>query len=314
MPFHVTLPKGAKLSKLYGADEKILEKFAMKSDSPALFALNFPMQAFLLELEGVISDPIRITVSPSAKPIAFSLFIYSHEHSRTTITEDWSESVKSPAIVYYQSTFVEENAVLEHIAVQNLSDESNLMEHRESAVQTGAQLKLITYHFGAKAVKSLIEQGAMGQNATIDSDVISRSDRTQNFEFRTHHIYAAKDGRGEIRMKGIAEGKARLNFDGIIKIKQQGAGTQSFLHQETLNLSRDTTVRATPGLEIGTNDVKAGHGASIRNLNSEDLFYFGSRGIAKDSARRLLVQGFLKKEVAQLSAHADLFETVNRSL
>lgn len=305
---------GAKISKLYGADERILEKFEVKSDSPALFALNFPMQAFLLELDGEITEPVRITVSPSAKPIAFSLFIYAQKHSRATVVEDWSLSVKSPAAVYYQSSFVEEDAALEHIAVQNLSDESNLTEHRESCVQSGAQLKLITYHFGAKAVKSVIEQGAMGRNATIDSDVISRSDRTQNFEFRTEHLYAEKDGRGQIKMKGIADGKARLNFDGIIKIKQPGGGTQTFLHQETLNLSRETTVKATPGLQIETNDVKAGHGASIRNLNAEDMFYFGSRGIAKDSARRLLVQGFLKHEVAPLSAYADLFENVNRSI
>ena len=69
-------------------------------------------------------------------------------------------------------------------------------------------------------------------------------------------------------------------------------------------LDRTAKVDAIPGLEIKTNDVKASHSATVSRVTEEDLFYFGSRGIAEREARRMFVEGFLGELVAKIGDSA----------
>ena len=59
-------------------------------------------------------------------------------------------------------------------------------------------------------------------------------------------------------------------------------------------LDPTAVVNAIPSLEIKTNDVKAGHGVSISKLTDEHLFYLMSRGISREKARELVLDGFLR--------------------
>jgi len=107
------------------------------------------------------------------------------------------------------------------------------------------------------------------------------------------NVFDATDGRGEILMRGIAEGKGHAECRGLIEIGLHGGGTNTYLTQEVLMLDATAKVDAIPALEIKTNDVKASHSATIARITEEDLFYFGARGISPEEARRLFVLGFL---------------------
>jgi len=113
-------------------------------------------------------------------------------------------------------------------------------------------------------------------------------------------------------MKGIAQDKAILSFDGLVQINKTAGNSTGYLKQETLNLSPNTTVRAVPALKIDTNDVKAGHSATVRNLNDEDLYYFGARGIRKEMAKKLLITGFLGKELKKIRKHKTAYESIKK--
>ncbi len=109
------------------------------------------------------------------------------------------------------------------------------------------------------------------------------------------NAFDAKNGSGEVAMRAVALAKGQALLDGRIEIGLGGGGTQTYLTQEALMLDASAKIDAIPGLEIKTNDVKASHSATVSRVNPEDLFYAGSRGIAPDAARRLLVEGFLGK-------------------
>ena len=142
--------------------------------------------------------------------------------------------------------------------------------------------------------------------------LVEQAPREKLFDGERESDVAARDGSGEIGMKGIAQDKALLNFDGIVNIARTGGGSAGYLQQEALNLSPDTVVKATPGLKIDTNDVKAGHGASVRNLNDEDLYYFAARGIGNAEAKRLLITGFLGKELNKIKAWQPAYDTIRK--
>ena len=61
---------------------------------------------------------------------------------------------------------------------------------------------------------------------------------------------------------------------------------------KNLLLSDDATVDTKPQLEIYADDVKCTHGATIGQLNDESIFYLRSRGIPKNTARRMLIHAF----------------------
>ncbi len=109
------------------------------------------------------------------------------------------------------------------------------------------------------------------------------------------NVFEARNGAGEVAMRAVALAKGQALLDGRIEIGLGGGGTQTYLTQEALMLDASAKIDAIPGLEIKTNDVKASHSATVSRVNPEDIFYAGSRGIAPDAARRLLVEGFLGK-------------------
>jgi len=134
----------------------------------------------------------------------------------------------------------------------------------------------------------------IGKDAEAVIKILAKASGAQNLNIKALLICDEARSKGEILMKGIATGHANLNFDGLVQIGKKATGCSAYLKQEILNLSPHTTVRAKPGLKIETNDVKAGHSASIRNLNEDDLYYFAARGINTETAKRLLVTGFFK--------------------
>lgn len=109
----------------------------------------------------------------------------------------------------------------------------------------------------------------------------------------TQNIFAEEHGGGELFLRGIAFGKTKIGIRGGITILEGGRGTNTYLTQEALLLSKEGSVDAIPGLEIRTNDVKASHSASVTRVTPEDLFYMQSRGLSKEESHGLFVRGFI---------------------
>ncbi len=68
-------------------------------------------------------------------------------------------------------------------------------------------------------------------------------------------------------------------------------------------LSDEAEVDTKPELEIYADDVQATHGATVGQLNADELFYFQSRGISKEKAYSLICLGFLSALCDHLSNH-----------
>jgi Fe-S cluster assembly protein SufD len=80
-----------------------------------------------------------------------------------------------------------------------------------------------------------------------------------------------------------------------------------------LLLSDQATIDTKPQLEIFADDVKCAHGATVGQLEAEELFYLESRGIGRDAARNLLTYGFAAEIVDRIplaSVAKGLRETV----
>lgn len=159
----------------------------------------------------------------------------------------------------------------------------------------GADAKLLWQNItigGSDVTHDLVSHvtGANGESAV---DWMFYTGGTDKQALSVRNIFDGREGSGEILMRGVAEETGYASAKGMIEIGLQGGGTNTYLTQEVLMLDASAKIDAVPGLEIKTNDVKASHSATVSRVSPEDLFYFASRGIPKNEARAMYVQGFL---------------------
>lgn len=259
-----------------------------------------------------LSEAIYIRFKATDEALDMSLGIELEEGSMATIIEDWSSAVKASTIDFKNHIRCHSDSNLKYIVLNCNSEKTEMNEERTSDVSADAKCHIHTYCFGNKKLKSKLTQTTSGKGAHIYSDIIAKSTKDGELSFNCEHEYGARNGSGEIGMKGIAQDKGILSFDGMVNIRKNGEGSAGYLRQETLNLSPNTTVRAVPALKIDTNDVKAGHSAAIRNLNDEDLYYFGTRGIEKEMAKKLLITSFLGKELKKIEQYKTVYEIIKK--
>lgn len=116
-----------------------------------------------------------------------------------------------------------------------------------------------------------------------------------NIDLNVHHT--APQTFSRISVLSVLNDESVLNCAGSVFVKGTAVEADTFLRCDSLLLSNKSKVMAVPSLEIETNDVKAGHSASIGRVDDEKLFYFLSRGFSEEQAKQLLVEAFLSSAV-----------------
>jgi len=256
----------------------------------------------------IFEHPILIKFKPTGKNLNFKLSVTVGKNAKATIIEEWASDVRPATINYDVRVAANEKSDLRWVTVQNVAKTSIMNENRKTTVGNKAEVDIYSFNFGAKRLESHFEQN-VGAEAECNLTSVAKTEGSQHFDIICDELFGAKSGRGEIRCKGVAQDTSSLKFGGLLTIQKTAGGTQAYLKQETLNLSSKAKVNATPALNIKTNDVKAGHGASIRNLNPEELFYLASRGINEKMGKKMLTESFLEDALSELS---DLPEIQNK--
>jgi Fe-S cluster assembly protein SufD len=99
----------------------------------------------------------------------------------------------------------------------------------------------------------------------------------------------------------------------MIKVDPGAQQTDAFQDCRNLLLSKRAHADAIPGLEIEANDVRCTHAAAVAQIDREQLFYLMSRGLPRDAATRLIIDGFLQALVERLG-DGDLHDAVSAAL
>ena len=109
--------------------------------------------------------------------------------------------------------------------------------------------------------------------------------------------------------KGVLNDKSRGVFNGKVMVRENARGTDAQQSNKNLLLSNDARVDTKPQLEIFNDDVKCAHGATVGQLEEEELFYLLTRGLPDGLARNLLTYGFAEAIIRKIgieSIRADL--------
>ena len=137
-----------------------------------------------------------------------------------------------------------------------------------------------------------------GESLTLVGLLLGQGDRSLQINITV--IHAAPNTKSEIVLKGVLKDTSKVGFNGLVKIEKGARGTDTWLAAKFLILSDLAKGKATPSLEILENDIKAGHAATVGKVSDMEMFYLQSRGLTKDLAKDLIVQGFISSVLQRL--------------
>jgi Fe-S cluster assembly protein SufD len=204
-----------------------------------------------------------------------------------------------------------EGAHLAHLRLQSESTEAFHLGSTHARIASGAFYDGFTLTTGGKLARSEIHVRLQGPNghAALNAAQILRDH--QHADFTTIVSHDAPNGTSRQTVKNVLAGHARAVFQGKIEVGRAAQKTDGYQMNQALLLSPDAEIDAKPQLEIYADDVKCSHGATVGELDEDQLFYLASRGIPRAEARAMLVRAFLAEalDLVTHDAARELFDT-----
>lgn len=143
-----------------------------------------------------------------------------------------------------------------------------------------------------------IKAKAIGAKCEILFFILGKNN--SNFSAKIEAYHQAPKTQIKASLRAALTDKAAGNIEGNWKIEKGASGANAYFSHHTLLLSEEAKAKTSPNLEIKTDDVKAGHSASVGKIDEDALFYLLSRGLNEIDARALLVEGFFEKDIINI--------------
>jgi Fe-S cluster assembly protein SufD len=304
--------------------EIVREQLARTADfnENAFTALNTAFLAggaFILIPEGVqVETPLHLLFLADAARGATASFprvlIVAERGSTATVIESYA-GVRED--VYFTNAVVEislaEGARLNHYKVQRESTAAFHVATTQAALSRNSSFNSTTVTLGARLSRHDINVMLNEESAECWVDGLYIVGTNQHTDTHSLIDHRRPHCTSHQLYKGILDGKSRAVFNGKVFVRQDAQQTDAMQTNRNLLLSNEARVDTKPQLEIFADDVKCAHGATVGQLEDEELFYLASRGLNTDIARNLLTYGFAEEVIEKIkveSIKAELDEAV----
>jgi Fe-S cluster assembly protein SufD len=239
---------------------------------------------------------VRISNSIEGGSLFWRLLIVAEEGSHFSLVEEYSSA--TPQLAGYSNAavelYVEQDAKLEYVSVQNYSQETWHFATHHATVGRDAELDWVAGGFGSKKGKIRIQNDLNGPGATSRVTGAYFADGDQHLDYDTFQEHAAPNTESDFAFKGALRDTATAVWRGMIRVEKDAQKTNAYQENRNLLLSPTAHADSIPGLEIMANDVRCTHGATLGRVDRDMLFYLMARGLSRAEAERLIVRGFFQ--------------------
>ncbi len=192
-------------------------------------------------------------------------------------------------------------AVLNFASQQDFGHNTIAIVNRHATLARDAQLNWALASVGAQIHKSRIDNHLVGRGSGVKQVEIGFGDGRQLFDATSYTRHIGADTTGDLLSKGVFVDRARGYYKGMITIERTATGTDSFLGEFAMLMSKQARSVTIPSLEIDQPNVRrASHASSVGPVDESQVFYLMSRGLPREIARKFIVLGFLEPVVARI--------------
>lgn len=186
--------------------------------------------------------------------------------------------------------------------------------HTERALlEKDSTLVLHSIEMGSQLSKGRVETIMHGPGTSARLIGLYFGDGRQHLDRYTLQDHQAPNATSDLLFKGVLTDQARSVYSGLIRVHPHAQKTDAYQQNRNLLLSRTARADSIPNLEIGANDVRCTHGATVGKVDEEELFYIMCRGLTREEATRLIVEGFVDPQIEELPI-AGLREALRREI
>jgi Fe-S cluster assembly protein SufD len=212
--------------------------------------------------------------------------------SEATVVEEYV-SLQDEA--YFTNAVTEfvlaDNARIHHVRVQREGAKAFHIANCAATLSRGSSYQSISIAMGARISRYNLNV-KMAEGAECSADGLAMISARQLADTHTCIDHAQPHATSRQLHKCIVGGGAHAVFNGKIMVRRGAHHTDSEQSNHTLLLSDKAHVDTKPQLEIFNDDVKCTHGATIGQLNQDEVFYLQSRGVSHEHARNMLTYAF----------------------
>jgi Fe-S cluster assembly protein SufD len=295
-------------------NSELLEKFNFERNGFTALNLAFAdVQIITIPKETSVAEPFEFDFKGVENSANFPhIIVIAEAGSKATIIENYESDTKSFTNTAIQ-IIVEDNANLTHYRVQKESNEAFHVGTTEVSVGRGSLYNATNINLGGQISRHDVHLKFTAEGGEAFVDGLYMLGGNQHHDTHSTIDHALPNCVSHQTYKGVLNDKSRGVFNGKVFVRENASGTDAQQSNKNLLLSNDARVDTKPQLEIFNDDVKCSHGATVGQLEEEELFYLLSRGIEPKLAKNLLTYGFAEQIIDKIgieSIKKDLDEVV----
>ena len=223
-----------------------------------------------------------------------------HEHSfiqlaageKAVVIEDLATGATSVGTSLTEIELAE-GAELIRVQLRRHGEDSAHVGHTAVNVAGNATFTNIDFNVGGGLARNEIQVKLLDRQARVNLYGTYLLDDSQHADTITYVEHKAPETFSKEVYKGVVDGRGRGVFQGKIRVDQDAQQIEGHQLSRGLMLSPRARIDVKPELEIFADDVICSHGATIGDLDEQQLFYLRSRGIDEATAKGMLVQAFI---------------------
>lgn len=270
-------------------------------DNDPFIGLNtaiFRDGAFIYVPESVkIEEPVQLLFlnTDESEPyvLAPRCLVVGERFSELTVVEDHIATGENTYLnVPVSEIKLAENSHMTHVKLQRDSRSAFHISRLAADISRDSDYKSYAVQLGSRISRSDIRALLTDENthATLDGLVMVNGDQLSD----THSVmdHTMPNCTSHQLHKCVIDGDGTSVFNGKIFVRQDAQKTDAFQENRNLQLSDTGAVYTKPQLEIFADDVSCSHGATIGQLDEDEVFYLKSRGLDETLTREILTYGF----------------------
>ncbi len=178
-----------------------------------------------------------------------------------------------------------DTVIIERIGVSGLEE--------EYLIEKDARLTLLllSHVVGNVSVIPTVQLQGAGSNATILGVFYGTGKGVATIKTLQHHV--APNTTSNLLIKSVMRDESVCLYEGSIVVDKRAQKTDAYQRNENLLLGDNARATSKPALEILANDVRCTHGAVVKTLDPNEVWYAATRGIKGDDAQAMIMAGFL---------------------
>ena len=245
-----------------------------------------------------VTLPLRSLYTLSAGGSALfthTLVVVEPEANVTYVEEYVSPPIESRSLnAGVVEVFVKQSSHVTFVTLQEWQGEMWDLSVQRAMIDRDAQIDWLVVGMSAGLTKTNIEAAMRGSGARAQMLGILWGEGAQHTHYHTVQDHIAPHTTSDLLYKGALTDSAKSIFTGTIRVVKGANGTDAYQANRNLLLSNKASSFPSPNLEIEANEVRCTHGATIGRVDEDQLFYLMSRGLSKDVATRMVVEGFFE--------------------